>query len=225
MKISEAVLSRRSVRAFSDQPVPADVLRRVTELAARAPSGGNLQPWHVDIVAGEKLAELKAIVRQRIMEAPSPQGEGAEYDIYPPSLGEPYRTYRYQLGEAMYARLGIPREDKQARACWFARNFEFFGAPAALFMSVDRQMGPPQWSDMGMYLQTFMLLLREQGLHSCPQECWALYAPTISSFLGLPAERMLFCGMSIGYAAEDDALSDFRAERAPLEAFARFHGL
>lgn len=223
MKVSEAVASRQSVRGFLDTPVDPAVIRRVIETAARAPSGGNLQPWHIDVIAGAPLAELKAIMARRVMEAPA--GEPTEYDIYPKILPSPYRDYRFEVGEALYGALGIPREEKAKRLMWFARNFQFFGAPLALFCSVARIMGPPQWSDLGMYLQTVMLLLREEGLDSCPQECWAIYPHTIRSFLKLPEDRMLFCGMAIGHRDPQDPANSFRASRAPLEAFARFHGL
>ena len=223
MNIQDAIASRRSVRHFLDRPVPADTLRRVLEQALRAPSGGNLQPWHLHLVGGERLAELKTLMRERVQQAPT--GEGSEYDIYPRELVSPYRDRRYAVGEQMYARLDIPRENKAARLQWFARNYQFFGAPLALFCSVDRRMGPPQWSDLGMLLQNVMLLLRGEGLDSCAQECWAIYPKTIGSFLSLPAERMLFTGMSIGYADPDHALEGFMTERAPLAEVAEFIGI
>ncbi|MFT4256899.1 MAG: nitroreductase [Pseudoxanthomonas sp.] len=222
MDIVEAVESRRSVRAFLDRPVDPDVLRRVVERAARAPSGGNLQPWHVDVVIGDAMNRLKAVMRERLTQAPD--GEEPEYAVYPSGLVSPYRDRRFEVGEAIYARLGVPREDKVARRAWFARNFQFFGATAALFVSVDRRMGLPQWSDLGMYLQTAMLLLRGEGLHSCAQECWAMYPKTISAFIGLPPERMLFAGLAIGRADPDHPLDGFRASRASTECFVRFHG-
>jgi len=223
MNIQDAIASRRSVRHFLDRPVPAEAIRRVLEQALRAPSGGNLQPWHLHVVGGERLAELKALMRERVQQAPT--GEGSEYDIYPRELVSPYRDRRYAVGEQMYARLDIPRENKAARLQWFGRNYQFFGAPLALFCSVDRRMGPPQWSDLGMLLQNVMLLLRGEGLDSCAQECWAIYPKTIGSFLSLPAERMLFTGMSIGYADPDHALEGFMTERAPLGEVAEFIGI
>jgi len=223
MHVSEAVASRRSVRGFLPTPVDPAVIRRVLERAARAPSGGNLQPWHIDVVGSTRLDELKAIMARRVQEAPT--GEPTEYDIYPKVLPSPYRDYRFQVGEDLYGALGIPRADKIARMLWFARNFQFFGAPLALFCSVARTMGPPQWSDLGMFLQTVMLLLREEGLDSCAQECWAIYPRTIGQFLDLPADRMLFCGMSIGFVDETDKANQFSSRRAPLADFARFHGI
>ncbi len=223
MRVSEAVATRKSIRGFLPTPVERETIERVLTRAARAPSGGNLQPWHIDVVAGARLDELRAIMARRVMEAP--RGEETEYDIYPKDLPSPYRDYRFQVGEDLYGALGIPREDKMGRMVWFARNFQFFGAPLAIFCSVDRRMGPPQWSDLGMYLQTVMLLLREEGLDSCAQECWAIYPRTIGAFLGLPAERMLFCGMSIGVRDPDEPANRFETRRAPLADFARFHGI
>lgn len=223
MNVQEAIASRRSVRAFLPTPVPGDVIRRVLEQALRAPSGGNVQPWHLHVVGGERLQALKAIMRERVQQAPG--GEDKEYAIYPEQLPSPYRDRRFAVGEAMYASLGIAREDKAARRQWFARNFQFFDAPLALFCTVDRLMGPPQWSDLGMLLQNVMLLLRAEGLDSCAQECWALYPQTIGSFLALPQGRMLFCGMAIGYADRSHAVDALQTTRAPLADVAQFLGI
>lgn len=223
MNVSEAVASRRSVRGFLDTPVSGDTVRRVLSKAARAPSGGNLQPWHLDVIAGARIEALKALMRDKI--AAGPSDEATEYDIYPKEFVSPYRDRNFKVGQDLYGSIGIPREDKAGRRAWFQRNFQFFGAPVALFCSVDRRMGPPQWSDLGMFLQTVMLLLREEGLDSCAQECWAIYPNTIGTFLGLPPERMLFCGMAIGYADPADPANRLVSDRAPLEEFARFDGL
>lgn len=223
MDLMQAIASRRSVRGFLDTPVAGETIRRVLTLAARAPSGGNVQPWHIQVVAGEPLARLKTIMATRVAEAPA--GETTEYDIYPKNLVAPYRDRRFKLGEDMYAKIGIPREDKEKRRRWMSQNYQCFGAPMALFCSIDRRMGAPQWSDLGMFLQTVMLLLRAEGLDSCPQECWSLYPQTLGSFLELPPEQMLFCGMSIGYADPDQPVNQLRADRAPLEEFVKFRGI
>lgn len=223
MKVSEAIESRQSVRQFRPDPVPPEVIRQVLEQASRAPSGGNLQPWHLHVVGGDALAQFKSLIRERVVSLP--QGEPSEYDVYPRELVSPYRDRRFQVGEALYRSIGIARENRAGRLKQFARNFSFFDAPLALFCSVDRRMGPPQWSDLGMYLQSVMLLLREAGLHSCPQECWAMYSQTVGAFLSLPSERMLFCGMAIGYADADAAINHWRAARAPLSEFAEFIGI
>ena len=151
MNVSDAVASRYSCRAFLSTPIPEATVRDIIERAGRAPSGGNVQPWRVDALAGARLEELRALVRAR----PEllPRGEGAEYNIYPPNLKEPYEMRRRQVGAALYQAIGIAREDRAGRYRQYARNFEFFGAPVGLLMSIDRSMGPPQWSDLGGYIQ------------------------------------------------------------------------
>lgn len=226
MTVYQALARRRSVRDFLPTPVSGEVIRRVLQAATRAPSGGNVQPWHIDVVGGERLDELKAIMQRRLHEvAAGGEPDALDYDIYPHNLWPPYRDYRFQLAEQMYATMGITRQDKPGRLQWFARNYEFFGAPLALFCSIDRRMGPPQWSDLGMYLQSVMLLLCEEGLDSCPQEAWSVYPKTVGDYIGLPAERLLFCGMSIGHANPEHPVNSLRSERAGLEQMARFHGI
>ncbi|CAN5541882.1 nitroreductase [soil metagenome] len=211
MNVQDAVAARRSVRGFLDRPVDAELLKSIAIRAARAATGGNLQPWHVDLVSGDPLAELKAVMAAKLMRG---ETEEPAYAVYPPALTAPYRDRRFAVGEAMYAQIGIPREDKDARRRWFARNFQFFGAPAALFVTVDRQMGPPQWADLGMYLQNVMLLAVEAGLATCAQECWAMFPETITGFLGTPPERMLFCGMAIGFEDPEEPANRLRSARA-----------
>ena len=223
MNVTQAVQSRRSVRAFLDTPVPGELLREALSLAARSASGGNLQPWRLFALGGEPLEALKTRMRERLTTGPT--SEPLDYDIYPADLWEPYRSERFHVGEQIYALLGIPREDKIGRLRQFARNFDFFGAPAALFCYVDRRMGRPQWSDLGMYLQTLMLLLRERGLDSCAQECWSIYPRTIAEFIQPPEEWMLFCGMAIGYADADAAVNKLESRRLPLDQFASFRGI
>lgn len=223
MNVSEALASRRSVRAFLDTPVPGEVIRRVIERAARAPSGGNLQPWHIDVLGGSVLEQFKALVLTRLMAAQ--KGEPTQYAIYPADLPQPYSDRRFEIGEAIYRELGIAREDKMRRRLQFANNFRFFGAPLALFCSVDRIMGPPQWSDLGMYLQSVMLLLREEGLDSCAQEAWAGMAGTVGEFLEMAPQRMLFCGMAIGYADPAAPVNRVQSTRAAIGEFAHFRGV
>ena len=214
MDVAEAIVARRSVRGFLDQEIEPALLKEIAVRAARAATGGNIQPWHVDIVQGEAMARLKAIMAGKIERR---ETETPGYDIYPKEMTDLYRQRTFAIGEEMYGRLGIPREDKRARAIWFARNFQFFGAPAAYFVTVDRRMGPPQWADLGMYLQNLMLLAVEHGLATCPQECWAVFPTTVEAFLGTQAERMLFCGVAIGHEDKDDPANLTRSARAPEE--------
>lgn len=211
MDVTEAIAARRSVRGFLATPVDPNVLRALAVKAARAATGGNLQPWHIDIVQGDAMTRLKAIMADRLASGAT---EAPGYDVYPRDLVAPYRDRRFAVGEAMYAKIGIPRDDRAGRRTWFARNFDFFGAPAAYFCTVDRRMGPPQWADLGMYLQNVMLLAVEAGLATCAQECWAMYPDTIESFLEIPGERMLFCGMAIGYEDPDAPANRLRSARA-----------
>ncbi len=222
MNVSEAVASRFSCRAFLPTPVPETIVRDILERAARAPSGGNLQPWHVHALAGDTLEELKARVRAR----PDllPRGEGAEYDIYPRDLREPYESRRREVGAALYRSIGVARDDRPGRYRQYARNFEFYGAPVALLLSIDRGMGPPQWSDLGGYIQTVMLLARERGLHSCGLEAWTHWHKTVYALLKFPPNHILFCGMALGFADPDAPINQWRAPREPLAAFATFCG-
>jgi nitroreductase len=224
MDVSEAIANRRSTRGFLDKPVDIDLLRQILSKASRAPSGGNLQPWHICILGGQPLVELKSIMAKRVVEVP--EGEKQEYFVYPKGMMAPYTERRVQFAVDLYEGcLGIKRDDMERRAKWFARNFQFFGAPLALFCSVDRIMGAPQWSDMGMYLQSVMLLLKEAGIDSCPQECWGIYTQTVSAFLELPANLMLFCGMAIGYADPHDPANGLVTRRASIAEFVTFKGV
>ena len=218
MNVSQAVAQRISVRAFRPEPVPGALMREILEAAARAPSGGNLQPWRVHALAGAPLETLKARVRE------NPFGETPEYDVYPPNLWEPLRTRRFQCGEDLYATIGIPRDDKPARLAQLAKNGELFGAPVGLFFSIDRKVGPPQWSDVGMLMQTIMLLAVERGLDTCAQEYWARYPQTLAEVLNLPEDHMIFSGMALGYRDPEAAINTLRTRRDPFEVWGEMHG-
>jgi nitroreductase len=220
VKVSEAVAQRFSCRAFLERPVPREQIQRILDRARQAPSGGNLQPWHCHVVADKPLRKLISRVRRKALVAP--RGEKPDYNVYPPSLHEPYRSRRYQCGEELYAALGIPREDKKARLKQFARNLQAFDAPAVLFFSIDRRMGQNQWAHLGMFMQTIMLLAVEEGLATCPQEAWSAFHGTVAKFIGLPEEEMFYCGMAIGHADMDRPVNRWRTTRAPLEEIAKF---
>ena len=216
MEVSEAVHSRQSIRAFTDQEVPDNLIKELLEKSARAASGGNLQPWKIFIINNSTM--LKFLKFQEEWTDP----ETPAYGIYPENLTEPYKTSRYEVGAQMYSILGIGREDKEGRFKQMLRNYDFFGAPAAFFCFVDRQMGTPQWSDLGMFLQTFMLLAREVGLDTCPQEAWAMKQESVTAFVEAPEEEMLFCGMAIGYRDPEAPINSFRTDRRPLDTWTKF---
>lgn len=222
MKVSNAVQTRRSVRAFTDQPVDRATLTRVLEKAQRSPSGGNTQPWHGIVLTGEPKQRLFDRIAQEF-----PKGRDAhqpEYHIYPPELDGAYKDRRFGVGEDMYGALGITREEKGKRLFWFARNFQAFGAPALMLIHTPKYMGPPQWSDIGMWLQTIMLLLREEGLDSCAQEAWAVYSPQIREVVDIPEDHIFFCGMAIGYRDESDPVNNFDVKRADMGEAIRWEG-
>ena len=216
MNVSDAVNSRMSVRAFLSKKVSNELIKTLLLKASRSPSGGNLQPWKIFIVNGKSMDDFLEFQEKW------DQPETPAYEIYPPKLKEPYRTSRFALGEQMYELLGIPREDKEARFSQVMQNFVFFGAPCAFFCFIDRDMGPPQWSDLGMFLQTFMLLAKEVGLDTCAQEAWSMKHDSVSEFVKADSNDILFCGMSIGYEDTSDPINALKSERRPLEEWAKF---
>lgn len=215
MNVSEAVARRTSTRAFLPDPISDDVLRELLRRSARAPSGGNVQPWRIYVLNGSAMSRFREFISGRPI-------EDSEYEIYPPNLWEPYRTNRFALGEAMYATIGIGRDDKAGRLAQFARNGDFFGAPAGLFCFIDRGMGPPQWSDLGMFLQTFMLLALEAGIETCPQEYWSARFSSVQEFCQAPDNEMLFCGMAIGHADPTAPINRLESSRMPLDEWTTF---
>ena len=222
MNVTEAVTSRRSIRAFQDKPVNPALLRQVMETAQLSPSGGNTQPWNAVMLAGEPLARLVDLVAGVI-----PHGlaaYSAEYPIYPAELEGRYSDSRFGVGEAMYKALGIPREDKAQRLDVFRNNFRAFGAPVLMLVHTPRYMGLPQWSDIGMWLQTVLLLLREAGLDSCAQEAWAVYQKQIREVVTIPEDHIFFCGCAIGWGNRDAAINQFPVPRVPLDQAVRWEG-
>ena len=220
--LTELLHRRRSIRAFTDRPVDPALLRGILTAAQRAPSGGNVQPWQAVVLTGAPWQAVKDAVAARI--AMGREGQEPEYDIYPPDLTEPWKARRYGVGEALYASLGIAREDKAGRIAQFQQNYRGFGAPVMLFLHCSRIMGPPQWADMGMWLQSVMLLLVEHGLASCPQECWAMYGATVRAELGLGDGQILFCGLAIGHADEEAPVNRWPVPRVGLDEVIDWQG-
>ena len=216
MKVTEAVLSRSSIRSFLSNPVSDELLKDLLKKSSRAASGGNLQPWKIFVINNSSMRDFLEFQKNWT------EPEIPPYDIYPSKLKEPYRTSRYELGEQMYELLGIGRENKDARIAQVMKNFEFFGAPCAFFCFVDRQMGPPQWSDLGMFLQTFMLLAKEAGLDTCAQEAWSMKHDSVSKYVKAEKNDILFCGMSIGYQDNEAPVNSLRSDRRPLKDWAKF---
>lgn len=220
MDVYEAVDSRRAVRAFSRRPVPKVVLERVLAAARQAPSSGNLQPWHVYVVTGEPLAELKRRATARALSGD--QGDEREYPMYPAEMTAPYVDRFAAAAAQRYGALGIERDDPDRPKKIAALNSQAFGAPVVLFWYLDRTMGPGQWADAGMHLQTVMLLLRAEGLHSCPQVMWTMYRKTVRQTVGADEGLVLFCGVSVGF--EKAGVPRLRTGRAGLAETVSFIG-
>lgn len=222
MNTSQAIRTRRSVRAFTDQPVKREILQRVLDKAQRSPSGGNTQPWHAAVLTGEPMQRLFRSVAEALPEGKA--GYSPEYDIYPKGLDGAYEERRRGVGEDLYTSLEIARDNKAGRLMWFANNFRAFGAPVLMLVHTPKYMGPPQWSDIGMWLQTIMLLLREEGLDSCAQEAWAMFSKQVRAVADIPDDHIFFCGMAIGYRDADAAVNAFDVKRATTDEAVRFVG-
>nr|WP_245434446.1 nitroreductase family protein [Pseudolabrys taiwanensis] len=197
-------------------------MREILEGAARAPSAGNMQPWRVYCMMGLKLQALKAELASR--ESELPRGEGWEYQIYPDPMKEPYRSRRFQVGELLYESIGVPRQDKPARYRQYARNYQLFSAPVAVFFALERSFGVAQWADLGGYLQTVALLARAYALDTCPQQAWVAFYKTVRTYLNLPSNLIVYSGMSVGYADDAAPINKWRSPREPLDNYASFIG-
>ncbi len=215
MNVTEAVLARKSVRAFLSTPVPENTIRQILIDAARAPSGGNVQPWKTYVLAGKVRDELVQSLRDKW--AAGNFGEGTEYKIYPDNLGEPYMSRRRDVGFKLYELAGVARDDKIGRLKQMFRNFELFDAPVCMIFTIDRTMGPPQWADLGMYIQTVALLALDHGLTTCLQEAWANWHKTLTQMLSIPDHEMVFCGLALGFEDTTARVNTLRSERAGLE--------
>jgi nitroreductase len=222
MNVCEAVAKRFSARAFRPEPVSGELVRAILDEARQTPSGGNLQPWRVYALGTHALSAFKREVADQMARGIT---ETPEYSVYPARLWEPLRTRRREAGALRYAALGVAEKDADGQLELSRRNYAFFGAPTGLLFCIDRRCGPPQWSDLGMYMLSVMLLAAERGLDTCAQESWSNWPVTVSRFLELPAELMLFAGMALGYRDEASPLNAARTTRAALAEFAVFKGI
>jgi len=220
MNVQNAVRDRRSVRGFKPDAVPVETLREILDVARYAPSGGNIQPWHVHVLTGAARQQLSATLIKKYQS--EPQGEPGRHSPYPESITDPYRTRRRLLGRELYELIGIARDDSAGKVAHFGRNFEFFGAPVGLIFSVDCHSEPLQFVDLGIFIQTINLLAIERGLGTCPQGIFSLFHPTVEVFLDLPRDRMVVCGMSLGYPDNEARINSLRSGRAEIDVFTDF---
>ncbi|MCE0766028.1 nitroreductase [Pseudonocardia kujensis] len=220
MIVEEAIVGRRTVRGFLPDPVPEDLVRRLLEIASRAPSGSNIQPWRVAVVTGEALRALSAdLLAEHDREAdPRP-----DYDYYPARWRSPYLDRRRECGWGLYSTVGVARGDRAAAHRQRARNHTFYGAPVAVFVSIDRDMGRGSLLDAGMFVQNLLIAARAHGLESCPQVAVVSYPDVVRRRLAIPETEMLVCGVGLGRIDPDEPANTLRTSRVPVETFATFH--
>lgn len=221
--VEEALLSRRSVRAFRPDPVPRDVLERMLALASRAPSGTNVQPWKVHVVAGEPRDRLAADMHAAYL-AHGDDGWKRQYEYYPTRWREPYLGRRRKLGWDLYGLLGIGKGEREKTKLQHARNYLFFDAPVGLIFTIDDDLEKGSWLDYGMFLQSIMLAARGLGLDTCPQAAIGSAHEVLRRHLPIAPHEVVVCGMSLGYARADAPENGLVTEREPVSGFAAFYG-
>lgn len=222
MHVDEAMQSRRSMRRFLPTAVPQSVVRHILQVAARSPSGNNIQPWRVHVVAGTARDKLCRDLLQAATD--NPERYRAEYDYYPTQWFEPYLERRRRCGFALYETLGIGRGDRERREEQMLRNYLFFDAPVGLLVTLDRRLSAGSYMDIGMFIQSILLAARGQGLHTCPQAAFATFHEVVRKHLPLTDEELLVCGIALGYADPDAPENGLVTGREPVDAFASFHG-
>ena len=222
MHVFEAIESRRSIRAFTDQEVSRADIEEILQRSQRSPSGTNTQPWNVYVCAG---ATRQAITDEVLALAASGKAQSYDdYDYYPPVWKDVHRDRRRGVGWGSYGLLGIQKGDREASARQGARNFKFFDAPVGLFITVDDYLARGNWADAGMYVQTLMLAARGLGLHTCPQAAWIQFQEPIFRHLQIPDDQLLVTGMCLGYADSDAIENTLVSDREDLANVAHFHG-
>ena len=218
MDVTQALRERRSVRAFTSQVPSAELVQQLMQDAALAASGGNMQPWRVTAITGEPLQAMLQEV------AATPGEENPKHLSYPNNLWEPYRTRRFSNGEDLYKSINIPREDKPGRLKQLAKNARFFDAPVGLLVLTEERMGPVQWIDLGIYLQSFMLRATEAGLATCAQGFWRRYDSVVKKHINAPEGYMVAFGIALGYEDKTAPINTMRATRAEFSEWGQLQG-
>ena len=220
--VDAAITSRRSIRAFLDKPVEQADIARILEVAARAPSGTNTQPWKVYVLTGQARVELSNAILAVHLDPAQSREHTEEYPYYPREWVSPFIDRRRKVGWDLYSLLGLTREDKAGMAAQHARNFRFFDAPVGLIFTIDRVMEQGSWLDYGMFLQNIMVAARGRGLDTCPQAAFTQYHRIIADQLSLPSNERVVCGMALGWADPAKIENSLVTEREPLSTFVHF---
>ncbi|CAJ0894427.1 Nitrobenzene nitroreductase [Ralstonia sp. LMG 32965] len=222
--VDQAITSRRSVRAFLPTPVAREDIEAILDVARRAPSGSNTQPWKVYVLTGESKARLSESVLAAYDHPQADTLHREEYPYYPRTWIDPYQSRRRKVGWDLYGLLGIGRADKERMHAQHARNFRFFDAPVGIIFTIDRVMEQGSWLDYGMFLEAVMVAARARGIDTCPQAAFTQFHRVIAEHLGLTDDEMVVCGMSMGYANPAAIENTLLTERAPVSDFTRFLG-
>ena len=220
--VDAAITSRRSIRAFLDKPVAREDIARILDVAARAPSGTNTQPWKVHVLTGAARERLSNAILAAYADPEQADAHHEEYPYYPREWVSPYIDRRRKVGWDLYSLLGLTRDNKAGMAAQHGRNYAFFDAPVGMIFTIDRIMEQGSWLDYGMFLQNIMVAARARGLDTCPQAAFTQYHRIIAAELGLPASDMVVCGMALGWADPDRIENTLETEREPSHVFARF---
>ncbi len=220
--VDAAITSRRSIRAYLPTPVARADIEQLLQVAARAPSGTNTQPWKVYVLTGERKRALSAAILAAHNDPELARQHTEEYAYYPREWVSPFIERRRKVGWDLYALLGLTRENKAGMAAQHGRNYEFFGAPVGLIFTIDRVMEQGSWLDYGMFLQNIMVAARGRGLDTCPQAAFTQYHKIIMSTLSIPDNETVVCGMSLGYADMDKVENSLVTERMPVAEFVKF---
>ena len=219
--VDAAISSRRSIRAFLPTPVARATVEEILDIAARAPSGTNMQPWRIHAMAGERLRRFCDAVEGAFLYGPA---EKREYLYYPNEFFEPYLSRRRQVGFALYDLMGIKRGETDKMKLAHARNFRFFDAPVGLICTIDRRLELGSWIDYGIFLGNIMVAARGRGLDTIAQAAFASMPNAVRAALDLPESEAIVCGMAIGYEDKDATVNSLRTPRVPAREFTRFDG-
>ncbi len=220
--VDAAIASRRSIRAFLPTPVAREDIEALLDVAARAPSGTNTQPWKVYVLTGAVKERLSAEILRAHNDPEGSQKHVEEYPYYPTKWVTPYIDRRRKVGWDLYSLLGLTRENKAGMHAQHGRNYTFFGAPVGLIFTIDRIMEKGSWLDYGMFLQNIMIAARGRGLDTCPQAAFTPFHRIVADVLRLPENEMLVCGMALGYADPDKIENSLVTEREPVPGFVKF---
>jgi len=218
--VDEAITSRRSIRGFTDQPVPRDLIEHLLLVSARAPSGTNMQPWRSYVVTGAAKERLTATILD--MNANQPETEPRRWKYYPDDFPPLYKARRRKIGLDLYGLAGIEKGDTEGAARQRNRNYDFFGAPVGMIFTISDELETGSWLDYGCFIQNIMTAARGYGLHTCPQAIFADVPMAVRKVVPISDEEIIVCGMSVGYVDESVDVNALETERAPLGEWVDF---